>query len=150
MAVGQRFVEIALDRNRKVRYSVNAMREIEQIFGGGFKKLFNPEDMGFDHITTLLFVGLKHGDPANRKAIPTVDKLADVLQKHWFDAEKGDLSDLVNIVVDSMKAGGVLPKDTDLEAVEVDDEGRVFIVETARQRLQVYRKQVASFHGGPL
>ena len=35
-------------------------------------------------------------------------------------------------------------------AVEVDDEGRVFIVETARQRLQVYRKQTASFHGGPL
>ena len=35
-------------------------------------------------------------------------------------------------------------------AVEVDDEGRVFVVETARQRLQVYRKQVASFNGGPL
>jgi DNA-binding beta-propeller fold protein YncE len=35
-------------------------------------------------------------------------------------------------------------------AVEVDDVGRVFIVETARQRLQVYRKQTASFHGGPL
>ena len=35
-------------------------------------------------------------------------------------------------------------------AVEVDDEGRVFVVETARQRLQVYRKQTASFHGGPL
>ena len=35
-------------------------------------------------------------------------------------------------------------------AVEVDDEGRVFVVETARQRLQVYRKQIANFHGGPL
>ena len=35
-------------------------------------------------------------------------------------------------------------------AVEVDEEGRIFVVETARQRLQVYRKQVASFHGGPL
>ena len=35
-------------------------------------------------------------------------------------------------------------------AVEVDEEGRVFVVETARQRLQIYRKQVASFHGGPL
>ena len=35
-------------------------------------------------------------------------------------------------------------------AVEVDDEGRVFVVETPRQRMQVYRKQVASFHGGPL
>ena len=35
-------------------------------------------------------------------------------------------------------------------AVEVDDDGRVFVVETARQRLQVYRKQIANFHGGPL
>ena len=35
-------------------------------------------------------------------------------------------------------------------AVEVDDEGRIFVVETSRQRLQVYRKQTASFQGGPL
>jgi DNA-binding beta-propeller fold protein YncE len=35
-------------------------------------------------------------------------------------------------------------------AVEVDDEGRVFVVECARQRLQVFRKQSAIFNGGPL
>ena len=35
-------------------------------------------------------------------------------------------------------------------AVEVDDQGRVFVVECSRQRLQVYRKQTASFAGGPL
>ena len=35
-------------------------------------------------------------------------------------------------------------------AVEVDDEGRVFVVECSRQRLQVYRKQTAIFSGGPL
>ena len=35
-------------------------------------------------------------------------------------------------------------------AVEVDDEGRVFVVECSRQRLQVFHKQVASFYGGPL
>ena len=35
-------------------------------------------------------------------------------------------------------------------AVDVDDEGRVFVVETSRQRLQVYRKQIANFRGGPL
>jgi len=35
-------------------------------------------------------------------------------------------------------------------AVEVDDEGRVFVVECSRQRLQVYRKQTANFTGGPL
>ena len=35
-------------------------------------------------------------------------------------------------------------------AVEVDDEGRVFVVETSRQRLQVYRKQTGNFSGGPL
>ena len=35
-------------------------------------------------------------------------------------------------------------------AVEADDEGRVFVVETSRQRLQVFQKQVANFHGGPL
>jgi DNA-binding beta-propeller fold protein YncE len=35
-------------------------------------------------------------------------------------------------------------------AVEVDDQGRVFVVECARQRLQVFRKQTAIFNGGPL
>ena len=35
-------------------------------------------------------------------------------------------------------------------AVEVDDEGRVFVVECSRQRLQVFRKQSAIYNGGPL
>ena len=35
-------------------------------------------------------------------------------------------------------------------AVEVDDDGRVFVVETSRQRVQVFRKQTAIFGGGPL
>ena len=35
-------------------------------------------------------------------------------------------------------------------AVEVDDEGRVFIVESARHRIQVYRKQAPMFFGGRL
>ncbi len=35
-------------------------------------------------------------------------------------------------------------------AVEVDDAGRVFVVECSRQRLQVFRKQAAVFMGGPL
>ena len=35
-------------------------------------------------------------------------------------------------------------------AVEVDYEGRVFIVESARHRIQVYRKQAPMFFGGRL
>ena len=35
-------------------------------------------------------------------------------------------------------------------AVEVDDEGRVFVVEVARQRLQVFQKQSAVYQGGLL
>ena len=35
-------------------------------------------------------------------------------------------------------------------AVEVDDEGRVFIVESARHRIQVYRIQASMFFGGRL
>ena len=35
-------------------------------------------------------------------------------------------------------------------AVDVDDEGRVFVVESARSRLQVYRKQAPTFFGGRL
>ena len=35
-------------------------------------------------------------------------------------------------------------------AVEVDDENRVFVVEVARHRVQVFRKQSLLFHGGPL
>ena len=35
-------------------------------------------------------------------------------------------------------------------AVDVDDENRIFVVECARHRLQVFRKQSAIFYGGPV
>ena len=35
-------------------------------------------------------------------------------------------------------------------AVEVDEEGRVFVAESARSRIQVYRKQAPIFYGGRL
>jgi hypothetical protein len=35
-------------------------------------------------------------------------------------------------------------------AVEVDAEGRVFVVESARSRIQVFRKQAPYFFGGRL
>ena len=34
--------------------------------------------------------------------------------------------------------------------VEVDDEGRVFVIECSRQRMQVFKKQGAIYDGGPL
>lgn len=121
MAVGQRYVEIPLDKLRKVKYNINCMREIEIEFGGGFRKMFDAENMGFDHVTKLLFFGLKYGDRDNLKAIPTLQKLGDVLQKHWFDADKGDLADIINLILDGMRAGKIIPEDSDLEA-EMEDE----------------------------
>ena len=35
-------------------------------------------------------------------------------------------------------------------SVEVDDEGRVFVTEVPRHRVQVFQKQSPAFHGGPL
>jgi hypothetical protein len=35
-------------------------------------------------------------------------------------------------------------------AVAVDDENRVFVVEVARHRVQVFRKQSGLFYGDPL
>jgi hypothetical protein len=35
-------------------------------------------------------------------------------------------------------------------AVEVDDQDRIFVVESARSRIQVYQKQAAWFFGGRL
>jgi hypothetical protein len=35
-------------------------------------------------------------------------------------------------------------------AVEVDDEGRVFVVDVSRHRLQIFREQSAIFQGGLL
>ena len=51
------------------------------------------------------------------------------------------------------RAQGLLEREKAFQgpiAVEVDDQGRVFVVETSRQRLQIYRKQTANFTGGPL
>ena len=122
MAVSKRYVEIALDKPRRIRFTLNAIREVEQDFGIGFNEIFDKDKplIGMDAIVRLLFYGLKHGDRENRKDLTSVDKLGDILQKHWVDADKGNWADLMEYVVDGMKAGGIIPKDTELDIEEVD------------------------------
>jgi len=125
MAVGKRYVEIALDKPRRIRFTINAIREIEQDFGMGFNKIFDTKDpqISMDAIVKMLFYGLKHGDAKNRKEIVSVDRLGDMLQQHWVDADKGDWASLMEYIVDGMKAGGIIPEDVEIEAEEVSGDG---------------------------
>lgn len=106
-----RFTEIPLDQLRKLRYTWGAMRELETLLDTkGFKGTFDPETMGFAWVTQLLYVGLKHGDPASAFAKRlTLDRVDELIQEHWLEADR-PLDELLNHLLDGMRASGVLPK----------------------------------------
>lgn len=115
-----RFTEIPLDRIRPLRFTWGAMRELETALDSkGFKGTFDPETMGFAWVSQLLFVGLKHGDPKFGRTL-TLDKVDNLIQEHWMEADR-PLEDLMNHIMDGMRASGVLPKSDEDGEVKKDD-----------------------------
>lgn len=89
-----------------MRYTINAMRELEGRLGIGVASIFDVETLSFDKIVHLVWVGLRHG--GDRKL--TVDEAGDLIQEHWLD--KGlELRELMDAVIDAMKLAGIVPKD---------------------------------------
>lgn len=105
-----RFVTIPLDKGRKVRYSINAIREIEHHFNKPFMTIFSAESFGLDATIQLLTVGLKHGGDEKRPL--TADKVGDLVQECWIENGK-DLGGLMEVILDGLRAGGILPKENE-------------------------------------
>ena len=116
-----RFTEIPLDQLRKLRFTWGAMRELEGMLDAkGFKGTFDPETMGFAWITQLLYVGLKHGDDKFGRSL-TLGKVDNLIQDYWMEADR-PLEDLMNHLMDGMRASGVIPKEDEKKEKEGNEE----------------------------
>ncbi len=106
-------VTIPLDRVRTLRFSINAMRDLEKVFGKSIMTIFS-ESPGIEEITHLVHVGLKHG--GSRKL--SVDVVGDLLQEHFLDRGKGIQVIMEEYVLEAMKESGFLPADEEDEEVK--------------------------------
>jgi len=107
-------VEITLDKPRKIRYNVNAMCDLEEIFGGqGLASIFDEGKAGFTQLRALLYVGLKHG--GDKKI--TIEDTGSLIDNHVLIPQKPleDVFEYVKQAMDKGGFGGGKPKDESSE-----------------------------------
>ena len=106
------YVDISLDKARRLRFTINAVRELERYFGTSFGQILQPGTLGFEQIIQMLTVGLKYGETEKRPLTDT--KVGDLVQKKWLDNGK-ELAELTEIIMESMQAAGIIAKTDDDE-----------------------------------
>jgi hypothetical protein len=104
--VPRQFVEIPLDKMRRLRYTVNAMVELEEMFGGGLPKIFDPETVGFKSLRALIFIGLKH---AGDKRI-TLETTGELLTQYVLDPGK-PITDPLRCAMEALHRGGFVTEE---------------------------------------
>lgn len=101
------YVDISLDKPRRLRYTINAIRELERHFGKSFGQIFDPNQLGFEEITMLLTVGLKYGE-SEKRALTDI-KVGELIQKKWLDNAK-ELGELTDYIIEAMQVAGIIKK----------------------------------------
>ncbi len=110
-------VEIPLDRPRKMRYTINSMRALEETFGTGLQGIFN-ENMGLNQIVHLIYIGLKFGgglEENSKEDNPFF--VGDLLQEHFLDKGK-ELKELMDYALDALRRANLIPRDTTTDKVQ--------------------------------
>ncbi len=115
------YVDISLDKPRRIRFTINAVRELERHFGKSFGTILTggqTGSMGFEEIIQMLTVGLKYGETEKRPL--NADRVGDLLQKKWLDNDK-ELAEVVEILMEGMQVAGIIAKkEEDDESGESD------------------------------
>lgn len=106
------YVDISLDKPRRVRFTINAIRELERHFGSSFGNILSggQSGMGFEEIVQMLTVGLKYGETEKRALTDT--KVGDLLQKKWLDNDR-ELAEVVEVLMEAMQVAGIIAKKDD-------------------------------------
>jgi len=112
------YVDIPLDKSRRLRYTINAIRELERHFGKTFGQIFDANNLGYEEIIMLLTIGLKYGESEKRPLNDT--RVGELVQKKWLDNGK-DLGELTDYVIEAMQAAGIIAKKPDKEEEPDDD-----------------------------
>ena len=113
------YVDIPLDKPRRIRFTINGVRELERHFGRSFGSILTggqSGSMGFEEIIQMLTIGLKYGETEKRAL--QADKVGDLIQKKWLDNDK-DLGEVVELLMEGLRAAGIVSKKDE----EDDDEG---------------------------
>ncbi len=101
------YVEIPLDVPRRMRFTINAMAELEEYFGDqGMAQIFSPQRAGFKQVRALLWIGLKNGSKS--QSTLSLEEAGDLIQEHWLEKGK-TLADLFVYVMKAMKKANILP-----------------------------------------
>lgn len=101
------YVDIPLDKSRRLRYTINGIRELERHFGKTFGQIFDKDNLGYEEIIMLLTIGLKYGESEKRPLNDT--KVGELVQKKWLDNGK-DLGDLTEFIIEAMQSAGIIEK----------------------------------------
>jgi len=108
------YVDVHLDKPRRIRYTINGIRELERHFGKSFSQIFDAGSMGYEEIIMLLTIGLKFGETDRRALTDTA--VGDIVQKRWLDNGK-DLGELTDLIIEAMQSAGIISK----KEIELDD-----------------------------
>ena len=115
-----KYVDIPLDKARRLRFTINAIRELERHFGSSFSNIFSSGNLGFDTIIMLLTVGLKYGETEKRALSDA--KVGELVQEKWLENGK-DMAELTDYIMEAMSASGIITREEDDKGSAVQPEG---------------------------
>lgn len=108
-----KYVEIELDKPRRLRYDYNAIADVEEKAGYGIPAIFNKDRVGFHAFRLLLWGGLKWAD--GKLTVADAGKLI-----NGFLKEGNTLEDLQEYLQNALEQSGLFAFE---EAGEEDEEG---------------------------
>lgn len=100
----KRHIEIPLDKMRKLKYNMNAMIELEDMFGGGIAKIFDPGGAALTTARALIYVGLKCGGDSRI----TLDTTGDLLSQYVLEPGK-PIEEVFLLAMEALCRGGFMP-----------------------------------------
>lgn len=101
----KRHIELPFDQMRKIKYDINSMVELEEMFGGGLQAIFTSTSAGFTSIRALIYVGLKC---AGDKRI-TLEATGELLSQYVLEPGK-PIEDVLLLAMEALNRGGFVTK----------------------------------------
>lgn len=98
-------VTIPLDVERELKYSLNAIVELEERFNAPVTELFKESRIGLGLIRAVVYIGLKHGGMKLASRSPE-EAVGELIQEHWLGKGR-TLNELVEVAMEAFKAAGV-------------------------------------------
>lgn len=104
------YVEVQLDKPRRLRFDVNALADLEEKMGVSFAMLLHPSRAGFSSYRGLIWAGLKWEDRGL-----TLERAGNMLQTYFAN---GGTEDQLTEWIDKALVAAKIIKDTSKDDTE--------------------------------